>query len=444
MACLPLVDDKVLPVVGMLKTWASPPTGAVNRCTELGSGKIERVVDMWNQLPEDVVECEKILTEELRAVPLHYCPELVEACADLINEEWKRSKASRIHTLQKSSNSFPVCLVLKKILKDAGSTSIENRSQLVGHSKLSLVVGKSTGLFVETVVVAKEFRGKGYGRKLMEATEAYAKNRGFKTLYLTTHDKQDFYSHLGYVLTDPVQNAGSISTFMNMEFLEKLAPPTISPPRSSLLSSCLSPHVPSPAPQPPAPPVFAPVQKQRLNLPSAPHPAPSSQPNAPVTFPSSLTASSLQSEQLQTSVSCSSTTSQLDQHVLIPPPPPLPPSIPGLQAAPCSLNTSQLHGQTHACNASSPSPALPISQTSQLHSPSAVPPQRSSPTADLVALPPAPPPLPRASETFSKLFPFVCDLPESCQGKGKATQNQWETPYQCVKGLPVFWMKKDI
>lgn len=420
---------RVLPVVGMSKTWASPPTGAVNRCTELGSGKIE---------------CEKIITEELRAVPLHYSPELVEACADLINEEWKRSKASRIHSLQKSSNSFPVCLVLKKIVKDAGSTTNENRSQLVGHSKLSLVVGKSAGLFVETVVVAKAFRGKGYGRKLMEATEAYAKNRGFKTLYLTTHDKQDFYSHLGYVLTDPVQNAGSMSTFMTMEFLEKLSPPTISPSRRSLLSSCLSPHVPSPAPQPPPAPVFAPVQNRRLNLPSAPHPVPSSQSNAPVTFPSSLTASSLPSGQLQASVSCSSTTSQLDQCCPIPPPPPLPPPIPGLHAAPCSLNTSQLHGQTHACNTSSPSPALFTSKTSQLHSPSADPFQLSSPTADLVALPPAPPPLPWASETLSKLSQLACDLPESFQGKGKATQSQWETPYQCVKGRPIFWMKKDI
>ncbi|XP_051873389.1 serine/threonine-protein kinase WNK4-like isoform X3 [Pristis pectinata] len=410
----------------MLKTWASPPTGAVSRCAELGTGKIE---------------FEKIITEELRAVPLHYCPELVEACADLINEEWKRSKASRIHSLQKSSNSFPLCLVLKKILNDVGNTNNENKSLLVGHSRLSRVVGKSTGLFVETVIVAKEFRGKGYGRKLMEATEAYAKHRGFKTLYLTTHDKQDFYSHLGYVLTEPVQNAGSMTSFMNMEFLEKLSPPSVSPPINS--HSLPPPCPPWPSPQVPSlAPGSAPAQKHRLNLPSPSHPFTSSQSNASVTFPSSLIASSSQSGQLQSSTSCSSATSPSNKHVPIPPPPPLPPPLPGAQPAPPSLITPQLHGHTHPCNSSSPSPTLPISQTSQLHSLSAL--QLSSPPADSVAMLPTPPPLPGTSETLTKLSQFPCHSPESFKENRKATQTLLETPYRCIKGLPVFWMKKDI
>lgn len=62
-------------------------------------------------------------------------------------------------------------------------------------------------------------RGKGYGRTLMEKTERYARSRGFKRLCLTTHDKQHFYAHLGYVLSTPVQNAGAMTAFIPMETL---------------------------------------------------------------------------------------------------------------------------------------------------------------------------------------------------------------------------------
>ncbi|XP_074500822.1 uncharacterized protein naa80 [Sebastes fasciatus] len=53
----------------------------------------------------------------------------------------------------------------------------------------------------------------------MDETERYAKSRGIKRLCLTTHDKQHFYAHLGYVLSTPVQNAGSMTAFVPMETL---------------------------------------------------------------------------------------------------------------------------------------------------------------------------------------------------------------------------------
>ncbi|XP_078399360.1 uncharacterized protein LOC144681556 isoform X3 [Cetorhinus maximus] len=392
----------------MSKTWASPPTGADRRCAEPGEGKIE---------------CEKIITEELRAVPLHHYPEFVEACADLINEEWKRSKASRIHSLQKSSNCFPVCLVLIRTLKNVCNSGNETKGQLVGHSRLSHVVGKRTALFVETVVIAKEFRGKGYGRKLMEATEAYAKLRGFKTLYLTTHDKQHFYSHLGYVLSKPVQNAGSMTTFMHMEFLEKLSLSSTLQPScnsshcqssgtvldcSGVVSSGTTPHptspnsssahlhlqTPIPAPNPPsfsplkflpcpslqisAPPISASAQIHRHNPPLPYHPMSSSQSNESTTSPTtSLITLSSQHGQHMAPVSCISTTSQLGACIPIPPPPPPPPPSSQLSQFPCHSDTP---GNKHK--------------------------------------------------------PF--------KGKGGDMQNQLDTPYRDVKGLPVFWMKKDM
>uniref|UniRef100_UPI0009B33155 N-acetyltransferase 6 n=1 Tax=Monopterus albus TaxID=43700 RepID=UPI0009B33155 len=153
--------------------------------------------------------------ENIRAVPIHRRPDLLIPCADLVNSEWHRSQGARVHSLQKSCPDFPISLVLLQGHRKAES--------LLGHARLSRVVGHGTSLFVESVVVPKAERGKGYGRILMKETEHYAKSQGFKRLCLTTHDKQHFYSHLGYVLSTPVQNAGSMTTFVPMEMLLKFS-----------------------------------------------------------------------------------------------------------------------------------------------------------------------------------------------------------------------------
>lgn len=36
-------------------------------------------------------------------------------------------------------------------------------------------------------------------------------------MYLTTHDKQDFYGHLGYEFCDPVVSLGGASTLLSNE-----------------------------------------------------------------------------------------------------------------------------------------------------------------------------------------------------------------------------------
>ncbi|XP_057674012.1 N-alpha-acetyltransferase 80 isoform X2 [Corythoichthys intestinalis] len=153
--------------------------------------------------------------EELHVIPIHLRPDLLLPCADLVNSEWQRSQAARVHSLQKSCPEFPTCLVLVHGPRDAERT--------LGHARLSRVVGHGSSLFVESVVVSKAERGKGYGRMLMEMTERYAKRRGFKRLCLTTHDKQHFYAHLGYTLSTPVQNAGAVASLVPMEMLLKLS-----------------------------------------------------------------------------------------------------------------------------------------------------------------------------------------------------------------------------
>ncbi|XP_054633721.1 N-alpha-acetyltransferase 80 [Dunckerocampus dactyliophorus] len=150
--------------------------------------------------------------EKICVTPIHLRPDLLVPCADLVNAEWQRSQAARVHSLQKSCPDFPICLVL--LMQGTGEAE-----RLLGHARLSRVVGHSGSLFVESVVVSKEERGKGYGRTLMEETERYAKSRGFKRLCLTTHDKQHFYTHLGYTLSTPVQNTGAMASFVPMEMI---------------------------------------------------------------------------------------------------------------------------------------------------------------------------------------------------------------------------------
>uniref|UniRef100_A0A8C4IPD7 N-alpha-acetyltransferase 80, NatH catalytic subunit n=1 Tax=Dicentrarchus labrax TaxID=13489 RepID=A0A8C4IPD7_DICLA len=164
-----------------------------------------------NSKPEKKLHTDSEQPKKIHAVPIHRRPDLLVPCADLVNSEWQRSQAARVHSLQKSCPEFPICLVLLR-----GHRETE---KLLGHARLSRVVGHSSSLFVESVVVSKAERGKGYGRTLMEEIERYAKSRGFKRLCLTTHDKQHFYAHIGYVLSTPVQNAGAMAAFVPMEML---------------------------------------------------------------------------------------------------------------------------------------------------------------------------------------------------------------------------------
>ena len=52
--------------------------------------------------------------------------------------------------------------------------------------------------WVEEIAVAETHRGRGVGRRLMEAAEAWAVSRGAKLVALATRRAADFYRALGY------------------------------------------------------------------------------------------------------------------------------------------------------------------------------------------------------------------------------------------------------
>ncbi|XP_060564606.1 N-alpha-acetyltransferase 80-like [Ruditapes philippinarum] len=140
----------------------------------------------------------KHTTPKMELQALHKVPGFINECAEVLNEEWKRSLTARLYSLEKSKDNFPICLVLLK-KEDNGKQFV------VGHSMLSIVRGQPVqSCLVESVVVKKSHRGKGYGRIVMNKTEEFAASRGYKVMYLTTHDKQKFYEHLGYEYCSPI------------------------------------------------------------------------------------------------------------------------------------------------------------------------------------------------------------------------------------------------
>lgn len=175
----------------------------------LSRGSTRLTLDPAHQ-PEDIPAPN---LAELTLEPVHCRPELLDACADLINDQWPRSRASRLHSLGQSSDSFPLCLMLL-----GPSPTPEAAPIVVGHARLSRVLDRPQSLLVETVVVARALRGRGFGRRLMEGLEVFAQSRGFHRLHLTTHDQLHFYTHLGYQLGEPVQG---------LVFTSQRLPPTL-------------------------------------------------------------------------------------------------------------------------------------------------------------------------------------------------------------------------
>lgn len=134
---------------------------------------------------------------DLAVVPLHKYPEYKEECCSLINDEWRRSVTARMMSLDNSCDTLPTCLILLQ------------ESRVIGHCKLSLIPSIPDGCFIESVVIHKSLRGKGYGTYLMQKAEDYCKTfLNLKTIYLSTKDQQGFYSKLGYSICNPISIYG--------------------------------------------------------------------------------------------------------------------------------------------------------------------------------------------------------------------------------------------
>lgn len=232
----------------------------------LSPGPAELTRDPQHQAKESLVP----KLAELTLEPVHCRPELMSACADLINDQWPRSRASRLHSLGQSSEAFPLCLMLLSPQPTPGAAPI-----VVGHARLSRVLDHPHSLLVETVVVARALRGRGFGRRLMEGLEAFARARGFRRLHLTTHDQLYFYAHLGYQLGEPVQGLAFTNRRLPTNVLRAFSkPPCPQPPcKAPVLAAQAVPRSSKGPPLPPPPPLPQPLT---TSPPPSPEPLPQS------------------------------------------------------------------------------------------------------------------------------------------------------------------------
>jgi len=124
---------------------------------------------------------------------LHEKSHLLIECCELLNNQWPRSLTARIKSIEASNENLPASLLL-----------IWRECKVVGHAKISRLPNTPDGCWVESILISPTHRGKGLGRFLMDGCEKFAGERGFKTIYLSTHDQEGFYNRLGFQLCEPI------------------------------------------------------------------------------------------------------------------------------------------------------------------------------------------------------------------------------------------------
>ncbi|XP_015370815.1 PREDICTED: N-acetyltransferase 6 [Diuraphis noxia] len=156
--------------------------------------------------------------EQLEVFPLHRNKHFIKQCCALINSEWSRSEVARLHSLEASCDTLPTSLVLVK-------TEEDNSKKVIGHSKITPIPSIPDGGFIETVIIVNHHRGQGLGKYLMYKTEEYIKTLGLNVAYLSTIDKQEFYSKLGYIPCQPISiYGGGLSSINKSKVVSVIVP----------------------------------------------------------------------------------------------------------------------------------------------------------------------------------------------------------------------------
>lgn len=147
-------------------------------------------------------------TMQWRLLWLHEEPQWLTSTASLLNATWPRSQSAREHTLAipaEAANQLPASLIW---IADG---------RVVAHCRL-LPVQAPQGVLIESVVVALELRGKGFGRLVMDQAEERARALGMVRAHLSTHDKEGFYARLGYSRSTAVHSLGKVARFFQVRW----------------------------------------------------------------------------------------------------------------------------------------------------------------------------------------------------------------------------------
>lgn len=167
--------------------------------------------------------------------------------ATFLNTEWPRSMGSREHSQRKSCRKTPPMSFLM----------LETETdEIIGHSRVTRLPNRETALWVESVMIKKDQRGRGLGKSLMLETENWMLENGYDECFLLTDDQCRFYESIGYENCDPIVHSTTATcVFAAMDHFQNAAAINPSTPSNSLSSSInSSTSVSSSAPIPPPPP----------------------------------------------------------------------------------------------------------------------------------------------------------------------------------------------
>jgi GNAT superfamily N-acetyltransferase len=110
--------------------------------------------------------------------------------SDVAGAEDRRELEERLNDFNVESTGYRDGRDLSCFLRDAGGTLVAG------------IDGFTWGgyAYVKLLWVAEPFRGKGLGRRLLQAAEAEARTRGCTTIVLSSHEFQapNLYAKLGY------------------------------------------------------------------------------------------------------------------------------------------------------------------------------------------------------------------------------------------------------
>jgi GNAT superfamily N-acetyltransferase len=59
--------------------------------------------------------------------------------------------------------------------------------------------------WISDVMILENYRGKGYGKKLLQYGEKYLKELGYNTIYVWTDQAPDFYKKVGFIYKQEVE-----------------------------------------------------------------------------------------------------------------------------------------------------------------------------------------------------------------------------------------------
>src|SRR6218665_53455 len=115
----------------------------------------------------------------LELLALHRNAQYTEEAVRILQEEWPRNKSERMEKLLKSNDGLrPTCYVLVDTTKN----------MVIGYVKLTAELPLHRAVFLESLVIDKCHRGKGYGRKIIQLVEQILGPKGFDRINLTTTD----------------------------------------------------------------------------------------------------------------------------------------------------------------------------------------------------------------------------------------------------------------